>query len=207
MLDIRRIRETPEEVRAGVGKRGNSVPAIDAVLEHDRRRRELLTEVEGLKSERNRISKQIGARRKRGEDTAEIQAQVRSMGEKIAALDADVRGVEEQLHDQALRIPNIPHESVPVGSDESANVEVRRHGEPPVFAFQARTHVDLGEHLGILDLRRAAGTGADQLHARPPRAGARLPGSCAPGALQYRRHDRDRPASEDGGGHVQTGRR
>jgi len=156
MLDIRRIRETPDKVRAGVQKRGDSVPAIDAVLEHDRRRRELLTEAEGLKNERNRISKEIGARRKRGEDTTAVQAQVRSMGEKIAALDADVRAVEEQLHDQALRIPNIPHASVPVGVDASANVEIRRHGEPPVFAFEARTHVDLAEHLGILDLRRAS---------------------------------------------------
>jgi seryl-tRNA synthetase len=156
MLDIRRIRECPEEVRKGLESRGAETEAVDGVLELDRERRELLTEVESKKSERNRVSKEIGTRKKAGEDTSDIQLAMRELGAKIAALDEDIRAVDSRLHELALTIPNVPSQTTPIGLDESANRVVRSYGEPKNFDFAAKGHVELGESLGILDFHRAS---------------------------------------------------
>ena len=124
MLDIKLIRENPDLVRAGLKTRHSPVD-VSAVLELDERRRAAITEADQLKAARNEISKKIGALKKAGEDTTEIQRQTREMGEKIAALDETVRGIEEEQRKLLLAIPNLPHESVPSGEDALDNVVVR----------------------------------------------------------------------------------
>jgi len=155
MLDMKRIRERTDEVRQGLKARGADATVVDRVLELDTRRRELLTEAEARKSERNRISKTVGDLRKRGEDTAGIQAQVRGIGDEINALDEQVREVETQLEQRMLMIPNIPCPHIPVGPDASGNRVVRSWGVPRKFDFAPKSHIELGESLGILDLARA----------------------------------------------------
>jgi seryl-tRNA synthetase len=129
MLDIRRIREQEDLVRVGLQHKQVDVD-LDALLETDRRRRELLTAVEALKNERNVVSKEIGRLKKAGEDATAKQDAMRDVGRRIQEMDQEVREVGEQLQEQLLAVPNIPHESAPVGSDESANREVRSWGEP-----------------------------------------------------------------------------
>ena len=155
MLDIKRIRENTEEVRRGVESRGTGASEIDEVLDLDLERRRLLTEVEALKSRRNTTSKKIGALRKKGEDTSEVQASVKELGVRIDALDAEVRETSARLNDLILTIPNVPRPEVPVGADESANKLIKKHGTPAELSFKPRTHLEIGDHLGILDLARA----------------------------------------------------
>lgn len=155
MLDMKRIRERTDEIRQGLQARGADASVVDRVLELDARRREWLTGAETRKNERNRISRTIGEARQRGEDTAAIQAQVRGLGDEIDALDAQVREVEAQLEQQVLTIPNIPCPHIPVGPDASGNRVVRSWGEPQRFDFEPKSHIELGESLGILDFARA----------------------------------------------------
>ncbi len=155
MLDMKRIRERTDEVRQGLKARGADASVLDRVLELDARRRELLTAAEARKSERNRISKSVGDLRKRGEDTADIQAQVRGIGDEINALDEQVREVETQLEQRMLMIPNIPCPYIPVGPDASGNRVIRSWGEPRKFDFAPKSHIELGESLGIFDFVRA----------------------------------------------------
>ncbi len=155
MIDIRRLRENTDEVRKGLEARGAETNIVDVVLELDQERRNLLTEVETKKSDRNRISKEIGIKKKAGEDTADTQLAMRELGAKISALDEDVRAIEARLHEQILTIPNVPGPTTPVGLDESANKVVRTWGEPKDFDFEPKGHVELGEKLGILDFHRA----------------------------------------------------
>ena len=155
MLDIKLIRETPELVRAGLQSRHSPVD-ISAVLELDERRRAAITEGDRLKSERNTVSKKIGELKKAGQDTGEIQRQTREMGEQIAALDAQVREIEEAQGKLLLAIPNLPHASVPIGADAAGNVVAREWGTKKEFAFKPKDHVALGESLGLFDFERAA---------------------------------------------------
>jgi len=155
MLDIRRIRESEQEVRQGLKNRGADTTAIDKVVELDRERRKLLTEVEALKNRRNVVSKEIGALKKKGENTDKIQAETRELGDKIAAIDVQVREIDAQLEGQMLLIPNLPHSSIPVGPDKYSNKVVREYGKPATFNFKPKTHVELGDNLGIFDFDRA----------------------------------------------------
>jgi seryl-tRNA synthetase len=155
MLDIKRIRERPDEVREGLKDRGADAGVVDQVLELDRRRRAMLTESEGLKNRRNAASKEIGALKKKGEDTAAAQAAVREMGDRIASLDGQVREVDVKLEAILLRIPNVPHASLPKGPDKHSNRVARQHGQPRTFDFTPKSHVELGERLGILDFARS----------------------------------------------------
>jgi seryl-tRNA synthetase len=122
----------------------------------DSRRRRLLTEAEQLKADRNQASVEIAKLRKSGVDTTEKQQQVRSIGDRISELDERVTQSDSEFRDFLSRIPNLPHETVPVGKDERENQEVRRWGDPPTFSFTPKAHWDLGPELGILDLERAA---------------------------------------------------
>ncbi len=122
----------------------------------DGQRRHLVTETEQLKAERNTATAEIGKLRKAGEDTAERQAQVRAMGERIGEIDAQVATVDGDFRDYLARVPNLPAEDVPVGKDESANVEIHRWGKPHDFDYSPQPHWELGAKLGILDLERAA---------------------------------------------------
>ncbi|NCA81411.1 MAG: serine--tRNA ligase [Opitutae bacterium] len=155
MLDLKLIRENPDLVRAGLQTRHSPVD-LSAVLELDERRRAAITEGDQLKSLRNDISKKIGALKKAGQDTAEIQRQTREMGEQIAALDVAVREIEAAQGQLLLAIPNLPHASVPSGADALDNVVVREWGHKTAFDFAPKDHVALGESLGLFDFERAA---------------------------------------------------
>ena len=155
MLDIKLIREKPEWVQERLQTRRSTVQMAD-VLELDERRRAAITEVDRLKNERNSVSKQIGELKRAGQDTSEIQAQTREIGEKIAELDRVVRETEEKQRGLLLLIPNVPHESVPLGMEPEQNVVAREWGEKREFAFAPKNHVDLGESLGLIDFERGA---------------------------------------------------
>jgi seryl-tRNA synthetase len=155
MLDIRLIREETDRVRRGLEARGMSVD-LDRILELDRERRALLADTDAMKNRRNVASSTIGQMKKQGLDTSQLQAEIRQMGERIKANDESLRVLEESLQSLLLLVPNLPHESAPVGSDERANVEVRRWGEPPTFDFAPRPHWEIGERLGLFDFSRAA---------------------------------------------------
>lgn len=154
MLDIKTIREREQEVRDALATRGIHAD-IDAILEADRERRSLLSEVEGLKSRRNKISKEIGALVKKGADTSAGQADMRALGDRIKELDEKIRQVELRLADLLLLVPNLPHSSVPPGRDATGNVVVREVGKKKDFQFKPSDHVEIGERLGILDFARA----------------------------------------------------
>jgi seryl-tRNA synthetase len=155
MHDLSFFRNHLEAIRSRLESRGFTLDT-EAFQELDRRRRRCVTESEQLKAERNQATGEIGKLRKSGADTAERQQAVRAMGERIAELDAEANKVDAEFRDVLARVPNIPHESVPVGKSEHDNVEVRRWGTPRPFDFTPKAHWDLGPELGILDLERAA---------------------------------------------------
>jgi seryl-tRNA synthetase len=156
LLDIRLFREQPETVERGLAARGESPAVVKEVLALDAERRRPLREAEELKAERNRVSEAIGQARRRGEDASAEQARMRAVGERIKALEAEVAAREAAIEHLLLQLPNLPHPSVPSGLTEDQNVEVRRWGTVPSFAFAARPHEELGERLGLLDFERAA---------------------------------------------------
>jgi seryl-tRNA synthetase len=155
MHDLNFFRSNLDAMRQRLATRGYDldVPAFQAL---DQRRRQLVTETEQLKAERNAASAEIGKLRREGVDTAARQAEVRAAGERIELLDAQVKQVDEEFRSALAGIPNVPHESVPIGKSEAENVEVRRWGTPRAFDFEPKAHWDLGPELGILDLERAA---------------------------------------------------
>ena len=157
MIDIELIRKNPEYVKERLSTRDKGLPKlVDEVLELDKRRREIIKELEGLRQERNKLSKEIGKLKREGKDTSEIESKVKSLKGKIDSLEEELRKVEEELKSKLLWIPNLPHESVPIGEDENDNVEVRRWGEPRKFDFEPKPHWEIGEKLGILDFKRGA---------------------------------------------------
>ncbi|WP_258361000.1 serine--tRNA ligase [Moorella sulfitireducens (nom. illeg.)] len=155
MLDIKQIRQEPERVAGGLARRG-----LEAGLEHflalDARRRNLLVEAEGLKNKRNQVSAEVARLKKKGQDATELIAAMREVGDRIKELDAAIRAVEDELQQELLRIPNIPHDSVPDGSSDADNKPVRHWGELPRFDFEPRPHWEIGERLGILDFERGS---------------------------------------------------
>ncbi len=162
MLDIKKIREQTEEVREDLRRRGDYDSLIDRVLELDGQRRNAQTTADELKTRRNSLSKEIGARRKRGEDTESTQAEVRSIGDQIAELDKKAAEVETELRETILRIPNLPCKTIPTGPDSSCNRVVRLVGEERKFDFEPKDHIAIGEKLGIFDFPRGVkltGTG------------------------------------------------
>ncbi len=157
MLDIELIRKKPEFVKERLSTRDKTLPdLIDEVLELDKRRRKILTELESLRAERNKKSKEIGLLKREGRDTSIIEKEVREIKERIDSLEEELREVQGKLRDLMLRVPNLPHESVPIGEDEEDNVEVRRWGEPREFPFDPKPHWEIGEKLGVLDFERGA---------------------------------------------------
>jgi len=156
MLDIKVIREETDRVRRGLANR-RAVVDLDGLLARDVRRREIITESEQLKSERNAASKEIGLLMKTDRGAAEaVKVRVRAAGDQIAGLDAELREEEAALNDALLHLPNLPHESVPVGANETANPLVRTWGDPPGFDFEPQPHWELGEKLGLFDFERGA---------------------------------------------------
>jgi seryl-tRNA synthetase len=157
MLDIELLRKNPEFVKERLRLRREDYPRlVDEALRLDEERRSILRELEALRAERNALSKEIGKRKSRGEQTAELEDKVKEIKEKIEGLEGQLSKVEEQLKSVMLSIPNIPHQSVPVGKDETENVEVRRWGVRRDFDFEPKAHYEIGEALGILDFERGA---------------------------------------------------
>ncbi len=155
MYDLSYFRNNLDLIRQRLAKRGYELDT-EAFSELDAKRRQLVTEVERLKADRNQATVRIGQLKKSGADTAGQQAEVRAIGERITGLDAEVNQLDAGFRDFLARIPNMPQESVPVGSDERGNVEIRRHGAPREFAFTPKPHWEIGPDLGILDMERAA---------------------------------------------------
>lgn len=158
MLDIRLIREKPDFVRERLATRGaGDERLIDEILHADEQRRKALAEVESLKAARNRVSKEIGAlmaQQKR--DAAEAKkTETKDLGDKIAALDAQAKAAEARRDERLLSLPNLPHASVAVGKTAADNPEVRQFGQKREFTFKPRTHVELCEHLKLIDFARA----------------------------------------------------
>lgn len=153
MLDINLIRENPDIVRQNLKVRQMETTPVDAVLELDEQRRAIIQEVEGLKAERNAVSKEIGRMKEPTERQAKIEA-MRQVGDQIAALDERLRQIEVQLEENLSIIPNIPDKRTPYGKDEEENVVVRTLGELPKFDFEPKAHWDLGPALGIINFEQ-----------------------------------------------------
>ena len=155
MLDIKRIREDYENVKAAVERRGKGSFGIEKVIDLDAKRREMLAEVEAMKSKQNATSKEVPKLKKEGKDTTALFAEMKELSAKIKEIDAQVSEVEEELRDVLLGVPNTPYKDVPDGLDDSDNVELRKVGTPREFDFEAKAHWDIGEDLDILDFERA----------------------------------------------------
>jgi seryl-tRNA synthetase len=155
MHDLSFFRSNFDRIAERLATRG-PIPSLDQFRELDRRRRLAIAESEECKARVNAESAEIGRLRREGVDTAARQEQVRDLKQRIASRADEVKALDEQFRELLAGIPNVPHESVPVGRDDSANVEVRRVGEPRQFDFEPKAHWDLGPELGILDLERAA---------------------------------------------------
>lgn len=155
MLDLRMIRQNPEKVRQALKNRGEDAP-LDELLEVDAQRRALLGEVEQLKAKRNSVSEEIARLKREKQDAQSLVEEMRAVSQQIKVMDGELRELEARLQDLLLRIPNIPHESVHVGTSEEDNIEIRRWGEPREFDFEPLPHWELGVKLDIIDFERAA---------------------------------------------------
>lgn len=155
MLDIKRIRNNPDEVKRAIElKKENS--NIDEFLEIDEKRREILKELESLKNTRNKESENIAKLKREGKDAEELIKEMKEISDKIKVMESDVKQYDERLEELLWTIPNIPHESVPVGDSDADNVEVRRWGDVRKFDFEIKPHWDIGVELGILDFEAAS---------------------------------------------------
>ncbi len=155
MLDMRLIRENPEAIERALVDRGGA-ELIRPLLALDAERRRLVRESEELKALRNKASAAIGEAKRRGEDAADEQARMREVGERIKALEAELKSVDGEMEGLLLQIPNVPDPTVPPGQTEDKNVEVRRWGRPREFAFAPKPHEEIGETLGLMDFERAS---------------------------------------------------
>ncbi len=155
MLDLKFVVENADKVKAAMKTRSGEYD-VDAAVTLDARRREILREVEALKAERNRESAQIAELKKKKEDATDLIARMKAVGDKIKELDASLAPVEADLRMAMLSIPNIPDPTVPIGKDDTENVEIRRFLEPTKFDFEPKAHWDLGASLNILDPTTAA---------------------------------------------------
>ncbi len=155
MLDIKKIREDFDGVKAGVERRCKGDFGIDRVKELDAKRREVLAEVEALKNKQNVTSREVPKLKKAGEDTTALFAEMKQLSARIKELDGEVSSIEEELRTVLLGIPNVPNPQVQIGEDDNDNVELRKWGTPREFGFEAKAHWDIGEGLDILDFERA----------------------------------------------------
>ncbi|TGL24083.1 serine--tRNA ligase [Leptospira yanagawae] len=155
MLDINRIVQNPEELLSTLQKRGVVSSDIEAKIKSvSEKQRKLKLEVEELRAERNRVSKEIGIQKSQGKDITEISNSMKGVGDRIKAIEEELTKEEESLHELNLGLPNLLDPSVPEGKSEEDNVLVRQWGEIPKLSFEAKTHFDIGERLGIFDFER-----------------------------------------------------
>ncbi|XKH49967.1 serine--tRNA ligase [Chryseomicrobium palamuruense] len=156
MLDVRYVRDNFDAVKAKLAKRGEDISEFDQFEVLDQKRRELIAKTEELKSERNKVSEQISTMKRNKENADEAIARMRQVGEEIKALDEELREVEEKFNYMMMRIPNIPHDSVPIGDTEDDNVTHRTWGDAPSFDFEPKAHWDIVTDLKLVDFERAA---------------------------------------------------
>ncbi|EOQ89392.1 serine--tRNA ligase [Leptospira yanagawae serovar Saopaulo str. Sao Paulo = ATCC 700523] len=155
MLDINRIVQNPEELLSTLQKRGVVSSDIEAKIKSvSEKQRKLKLEVEELRAERNRVSKEIGIQKSQGKDITEISNSMKGVGDRIKAIEEELTKEEESLHELNLGFPNLLDPSVPEGKSEEDNVLIRQWGEIPKLSFEAKTHFDIGERLGIFDFER-----------------------------------------------------
>lgn len=158
MLDLKRIRTNPEEIKKALSNRGEGFEAsvIDEIVSLDEERRKILVEVEELKGKRNQVSAEIPKRKKAGEDVTSVMEEMRELGDKIKSFDIKVAEIDEKLQYIMLRIPNIPNPQVPDGETDEDNVEIKTWGEIPKFDYKPKAHWDLGTDLNMLDFERGS---------------------------------------------------
>ncbi len=156
MLDLKRIRNNPDEIKNALSNRGEEfdVTVIDEIITLDEERRKILVEVEALKSKRNQVSNEIPKLKKAGEDVTAIMSEMRKLGDEVKAFDTRVTEIDERIKYIMLRIPNIPNPQVPDGGSDEDNIEIKKWGEPSKFSFEPKAHWDLGTDLNILDFER-----------------------------------------------------
>lgn len=157
MLDLKRIRTNLEEIKRLMENRGESFDPsqLDEILELDRRRRDILIEVEEMKNERNKKSAEIPKLKKAGEDTTELMAQMKGLADKIKGFDQELSEIDNKIEYMLLRIPNVPNPNVPEGDTDEDNIEIKKWGDPTEFKFEPKPHWDLGTNLNILDFETA----------------------------------------------------
>jgi len=206
MLDARYFSENLADLEKALKRRNAGAEIVASLSELSRRRKELTRETETLKAQRNAVSQEIAQLKAKSKTDPQAAAAadekvkaMREVGDRIKALDDELKGAEDKLSDLALRIPNIPQDSVPDGKGAEDNKEVKRWGEPRKFDFTPKDHVALGEALGILDFERAvfrsgrlARARADPVHAGPAHPHSRLRGGHPSLHGQSRRDDRHR---------------
>src|SRR5699024_6033477 len=156
MLDMKMLRKNFAEVKGKLQYRGEDLTVLDRFGDLDERRRELIAETEQLKAKRNEVSKEISSLKKEKKDADDKIVEMREVGDRIKTIDQELKQVEEQVEQIMLSIPNIPHESTPVGETEDDNVEVRAWGDIPNFSFEEKAHWDIATNLDIVDFERAA---------------------------------------------------
>ncbi|WP_028778288.1 serine--tRNA ligase [Shimazuella kribbensis] len=156
MLDIKLLRSNFEEVKAKLASRNEDISGLDSFEQIDGRRREAITKSEKLKSERNQVSQEVARKKKAKEDAEQLILNMRQVGEQIKELDEEIRQLDEQLSHILLSLPNIPHESTPIGTTEEENIPVRHWGDIPSFSFEPIAHWDLAQNLKLLDFERAS---------------------------------------------------
>ena len=157
MLDLKRIRNNPEEIKAAMANRGEDfdLSLIDEIITLDEKRRSILVEVENLKNKRNQVSSEIPKLKKAGENVEPIMAEMKKLGEDIKNFDIEVSEIDEKIKYIMLRMPNIPNPMVPDGKSDEDNIEIKTWGEPVKFNFEPKAHWDLGTDLNMLDFERA----------------------------------------------------
>jgi seryl-tRNA synthetase len=155
MLDIKKIIDNPEALRKALANRGSEIN-LDEVFSAYEERKRIQQDADGLRNKRNVVSEEIGRLKKQKQDAEDLVAEMKAVSDEIKSLEDKVKDLDEQISGKLLLVPNIPHESVPVGRNENANIEVRRWGEPPVFGFEPQAHWDIGTRLDIIDFERAA---------------------------------------------------
>jgi seryl-tRNA synthetase len=158
MLDMKFVRENPQVVKQNLERRGDEakIPWVDELLENDRRWRSLRTEADTLRSKRNKLTEQIAQARRQGQDATQLVKEAEQIPDKVKTLEKESADLDSKIANTLMQLPNLIHESVPVGKDENDNVEVRKWGKPPEFNFKPKDHIDLTTQLGLVDLERAA---------------------------------------------------
>lgn len=165
MLDIKRIRENTKEIKEALNNRNENLSdTIDKLLALDDERKQLLQKKEALRAEQNKISKEIPLKKKNGEDVSETLQEMSKLKEEIKVDDEKLSKIEEKIKNNILLIPNIPDKSVPLGKDDTENIEIKKHLVPTVFNFEPKAHWDIGKNLNILDPETAAKVSGARYH-------------------------------------------